>query len=86
MRGLHDPGQPAPVGLPAGMETGAPAEDFVVAGLASLRIEADEVELAVINVAHAMFWPPIRDLLSMDLGELEAERSPDLSHPPAEEP
>jgi hypothetical protein len=65
------------------METGDRAEDFVPAGLASLGIEADEVELAVMNAAHAMFWPPIRDLLSMDLGELEAERNPDLSRAPA---
>jgi hypothetical protein len=64
------------------METGERAEDFVPAGLASLGIEADEVELAVIEAAHSMFWPPIRDLLSLDLGELEAERDPDVSRAP----
>ena len=64
------------------MESGDRAEDFVPAGLASLGLEADEVELAVIGAAHAMFWPPIRDLLSMDLGELEEEREPDLSRAP----
>ena len=64
------------------METGDRAEGFVPAGLASLGIEADEVELAVIDAAHAMFWPPIRDLLSLDLGELEEERNPDLSRAP----
>jgi len=64
------------------METGEKAENFVPAGLASLRIEADEVERAVIDAAHAMFWPPIRALLSMDLGGLEAERDPDLGRAP----
>jgi hypothetical protein len=64
------------------MESGDRAEDFVPAGLASLGIEADEVELAVIEAAHSMFWPPIRDLLSLDLGDLEAERDPDLSRAP----
>jgi hypothetical protein len=64
------------------METGDRAEDFVPAGLASLGIDADEIELAVMNAAHAMFWPPIRDLLSRDLGELEPERDPDLSRAP----
>jgi len=67
------------------MEASDRAEDFVVSGLASLRIEADEVELAVMHAAHAMFWPPIRDLLSMDMGALEAERNPDLSRAPEKE-
>lgn len=67
------------------MEASDQAEDFVAAGLASLGMEADEVELAVMNAAHSMFWPPIRDLLSMDLGVLEAERAPDLSRPPEPE-
>jgi hypothetical protein len=64
------------------MQSGERAEDFVPAGLAALGLEADEIELAVIEAAHAMFWPPIRELLSMDLGELEEERDPDLSRAP----
>ena len=44
---LHDPGHGASVGLPAEMEAGPSADDFLAAGLASLGIEADEVELAV---------------------------------------
>lgn len=58
------------------------AEQFIPAGLASLGIEADEVDLAVMNAAHGMFWPAIRALLSLDLGELEPERNPDLSRAP----
>ncbi len=58
------------------------AEQFIPAGLASLGIEADEIDLAVMNAAHAMFWPSIRDLLALDLGELEPERDEDLSRTP----
>jgi hypothetical protein len=59
------------------------AEQFIPAGLASLGIEADEIELAVMNAAHAMFWPSIGDLLALDLGELEPEHDEDLSQAPA---
>jgi hypothetical protein len=59
-----------------------PVEQFIPAGLASLGIEADETDLAVMNAAHGMFWPAIRALLSLDLGDLEPERNPDLSQAP----
>jgi hypothetical protein len=58
------------------------AEDFIPAGLASLGIDADETDLAVMNVAHGMFWPAIRDLLSFDTSDIEPERQPDLSKAP----
>ncbi|HEV7399695.1 MAG TPA: hypothetical protein VGN84_05440 [Solirubrobacterales bacterium] len=61
------------------------AEQFIPAGLASLGIEADETDLAVMNAAHGMFWPSIRDLLALDLGELEPEREQDLSRAPKPE-
>jgi hypothetical protein len=64
------------------MEATDRAEDFVPAGLASLGIEADEIELAVASAAHQMFWPAILDLISLDLEELEPERDPDLSRAP----
>lgn len=64
------------------MEAADRAEQFIPAGLASLQIEADEVDLAVMSAAHQMFWPAIRALLSLDLGDLEAERNPDLSRAP----
>lgn len=79
---LHDPGHAATVGLPPGMEGPDRAEQFIPAGLASLGITADETDLAVINAAHKMFWPSIRDLLALDLGELEPERNQDLSREP----
>jgi hypothetical protein len=64
------------------MESPDRAEQFIPAGLASLGIEADETDLAVMNAAHGMFWPGIRDLLTVDLGELEPERDQDLSRAP----
>ena len=64
------------------MEASNRADDFIPAGLASLGIEADEVDLAVMGAAHRLFWPGIRELLSFDTGGVEAERCPDLSKPP----
>jgi hypothetical protein len=64
------------------MESPDRAEQFIPAGLASLGIEADEIDLAVMDAAHKMFWPAIRDLLALDLGELEPELSQDLSRAP----
>ena len=66
------------------MESPDRAEQFIPAGLASLGIEADETDLAVMNAVHAMFWPPICDLLALDLGPLEPERDEDLSRAPAQ--
>jgi len=61
----------------------ARAEDFIAAGLASLGIEADEIELAVMAAAHALFWPEILDLLALEIGEVSPERGLDLSKAPA---
>ncbi len=65
------------------MEASNRADDFVPAGLASLGIEADEVDLAVMGAAHQLFWPGICELLRLDTSGVEAERCPDLSKPPA---
>lgn len=64
------------------MEAADRAEEFIPAGLASFGIEADEIELAVMGAAHQMFWPAIREMLSLDLGEVEPEPTPDLSRAP----
>jgi hypothetical protein len=58
------------------------ADDFIAAGIASLGIEADEVELAVMAAAHALFWPEIQSLLALDMGDLVPEPGPDLSQAP----
>ena len=65
------------------MEASNRAEDFIPAGLASFGIEADEIELAVIGVAHATFWPEILELLELDTGEALPAPRADLSLPPA---
>jgi len=80
---LHDPGQSGAVGLPRQMEASNRADDFIPAGLASLGIEADEVELAVIGAAHELFWPAILDLYELDTGAVAPEPLPDLSRAPA---
>ena len=64
------------------MEASDRADDFIPAGLASLGIEADEVDLAVMGAAHQMFWPAIRELLSLDTNDVEVECCPDLSQAP----
>jgi hypothetical protein len=64
------------------MEVSNRADDFIPAGLASFGIEADEVDLAAMGAAHAMFWPAILELLELDTGEVVPERTPDLSQPP----
>jgi len=64
------------------MESAAPADEFIPAGLASLGIEADEVDLAVIAAVHRFFWPAILELLALDTSEVEPERCPDLSKAP----
>jgi hypothetical protein len=66
------------------METSDPAAEFIPAGLASLGIEADEVDMAVMSAAHQMFWPGILGLISMDLDDVTPERDPDLSKAPAQ--
>ena len=58
------------------------ADGFVPAGLASLGIEADEVELAIVTGVHQVFWPPILELLALDTSGVELELHPDLSKAP----
>jgi hypothetical protein len=55
---------------------------FVGGGFELLGIEADETELAVIEVAGAIYQPHIDALLDADLGEVEPEPRIDLSRSP----
>lgn len=64
------------------MDATAQADQFVPAALASLGIEADEVELAVIGAVHQLLWPPVAELLALDTGTVEPEPCPDLSRAP----
>ncbi|MET0305006.1 MAG: hypothetical protein ABW196_02115 [Solirubrobacterales bacterium] len=63
-------------------EGAAPADEFNPAGLASLGIEADEVDLAVMAAVHGLLWAPLLELLALDTEGLETERCPDLSRAP----
>lgn len=65
------------------MEASNRADDFIPAGLASMAIEADEIELAVMGAAHSLFWQPILDLFELDTDDLAPELDPDLSRAPA---
>jgi len=64
------------------MEASTSADDFIPAGLASLGIEADEVDLAVMGAVHGLLWAPILELLAFDSDGIEPERCPDLSKAP----
>jgi hypothetical protein len=57
-------------------------EAFVPAGLASLGIEADEVELAVMRAAHETYWPALSALMEVDLHGVESESPADMSQAP----
>ncbi|MGH2982006.1 MAG: hypothetical protein ACRDKV_08195 [Solirubrobacterales bacterium] len=57
-------------------------EAFVPAGLASLGIEADEVELAVMRATHELYWPALAGLLEVDLAGITPEPVPDMSRAP----
>ncbi|HET8863945.1 MAG TPA: hypothetical protein VFM94_11940 [Solirubrobacterales bacterium] len=70
------------LGLPAEMESAAPDSDFIPAGLASLGIEADEVDLAVMAAVHGLLWSPLLDLLALDTEDVTPERFPNLSRAP----
>ncbi len=65
------------------MDSSPRAEDFVPAGLASFGIEADETDLAVLGAIHQIFWPPILELLDLDLGDVKPEDHLDLSRAPS---
>jgi hypothetical protein len=64
------------------MEASNSQDDFISTGLAAYGIEADEIELAVIGAAHQLFWPPILDLIALDVSEVPNEPNPDLSQAP----
>jgi hypothetical protein len=64
------------------MEPSNGPDDFIPAALAAFGVEADEIELAVMRVAHETFWPPILELLALDTGGVAPEPAPDLSQAP----
>lgn len=57
-------------------------DSFVPAGLTAIGVEADDVELAIMAVAHGLYWPGLLALLEADLSAVVPEPGPDLSGPP----
>jgi hypothetical protein len=55
---------------------------FVSAGLELLELDADEAELAVIEVVDSLYRPLIEALLVTELDEVEPEPGADLSRGP----
>jgi hypothetical protein len=55
---------------------------FAGGGFELLGIEIDEVQLAVIAAADALYRPRIEALLGADLDDVEPEPNIDLSGPP----
>jgi hypothetical protein len=64
------------------MEASQNQDEFISAGLGAFGIEADEIDLAVIGGAKALFWPPILELVARDTSEIPPEPNPDLSQAP----
>ena len=63
------------------MDASGSFDSFVPAGLASLGVEADETDLAVMAGAHGIYWPAIQALMEAPIGG-PPEPEPDLSRPP----
>jgi hypothetical protein len=55
---------------------------FVPAGLTSLGIEFDDVDLAVMRAMHELYWPAIAGVLDLDFSAVEPEVNADMSRAP----
>jgi hypothetical protein len=58
-------------------------ESYVEAGLASIGVDADEIELAVIKAAWHAYQPQTDELWAADLSAVEPELDMDLSRAPS---
>ena len=65
------------------MEASDSFESFVPAWLASLGVEADETDLAVMAGAHTLFWPAIVELFTANFPAFP-EPGQDLSRAPVD--
>jgi hypothetical protein len=64
------------------MAAAADSEAFLSAGLATLGIEFDEIEMAVMSATHELYWPPIAQFLEIDLSGVEPEPNREMSRAP----
>ena len=58
-------------------------ESYVEAGLASIGVDADEIELAVIKAASQVYRQQTDELWAADLSVVEPELDMDLSRAPS---
>jgi hypothetical protein len=58
-------------------------ERFVRAGLELLQLDADDVEIAVIEAADRLYRPVIERLLEAELDGVDPEPGADMSRAPA---
>ena len=64
------------------MAAAADSDAFLTAGLATLGIEFDEIEMAVMTAMHELYWSPIAQFLEIDLSGVEPEPGADMSRAP----
>ena len=64
------------------MAAGADSDTFLTAGLATLGIEFDEIEMAVMSATHELYWSPIAQFLELDLSAVDPEPDADMSRAP----
>ena len=64
------------------MAAASDSEAFLTAGLATLGVEFDEIEMAVMSATHELYWPPIAQFLEIDLSAVEPEPKADMSRAP----
>ena len=69
--------------LGANPGVGGATERFVRAGLELLELEADEIEIAVIEAADRLYRPVIDSLLEAELDGVDPEPGADMSQAPA---
>ena len=60
----------------------SPTRRFVASGLDQLGLEADDAELAVIEVVDALYRPLVDSLLAAELDQVDPEPGGDLSRGP----
>ena len=65
------------------MDPDSAFQSYMEGALASLGIEADEVERAVMSGVWSIYREGIALLLTADLSGIDPESHPDLSQPPA---
>ncbi len=64
------------------MAANGDSAEFLPAGLTTLGIEFDEVEMAVMSATHELYWPAIAGFLEVDLSAVAPEPNAEMSKPP----